>query len=99
MLCFPDPQLKAQEELDRVLGGRLPDFNDESELPYISALVREVLRWVHIVMLIFREYIINIRAVGNLLHLSVCQVLLIIFKWMFAYDGTSSSCTSYFNRR
>ena len=37
---------KAQEELDRVLGGeRLPDFSDQESLPYISAIVKEVLRW------------------------------------------------------
>ncbi len=26
MLCFPETQKKAQEELDRVLNGRLPRF-------------------------------------------------------------------------
>jgi len=45
MLCFPETQRKAQQELDRVLMGRLPDFGDEPALPYISALVKEVLRW------------------------------------------------------
>lgn len=44
MLCFPETQRKAQQELDRVLVGRLPDFSDEPDLPYISALVKEVLR-------------------------------------------------------
>ncbi|KAF8799105.1 cytochrome P450 [Phlegmacium glaucopus] len=45
MVCFPDIQMKAQAELDRVVGGRLPDFDDMEDLPYISALVKEVLRW------------------------------------------------------
>ena len=37
---------KAQEELDRVLGGeRLPDFSDQENLPYISAIVKELFRW------------------------------------------------------
>ena len=45
MLCFPDAQVKAQEELDRVVGReRLPDFSDESELPYLGALLKEVYR-------------------------------------------------------
>ena len=36
----------AQQELDEVLGGeRLPDFSDKPRLPYISAIVKEVLRW------------------------------------------------------
>ncbi|KAH8422446.1 cytochrome P450 [Aspergillus melleus] len=36
----------AQEELDRVIGpDRLPDFSDRDNLPYISAIVEETLRW------------------------------------------------------
>ncbi|KAF9447572.1 cytochrome P450 [Macrolepiota fuliginosa MF-IS2] len=46
MLCHPDKQAKAQEELDRVVGhGRLPDYNDEPNLPYLSAVIKETFRW------------------------------------------------------
>jgi len=45
LVNYPHVQEKAQEELDRVLGGRLPDFNDEPDLPYISAVVKELTRW------------------------------------------------------
>ncbi|KZT03231.1 cytochrome P450 [Laetiporus sulphureus 93-53] len=46
MLLYPDVQRKAQQEIDRVTGGgRLPDFTDESSLPYVTAIMREVLRW------------------------------------------------------
>jgi len=46
MVCYPEVQDKAQKELDRALPrGHLPDFNDEASLPYLSALVKEVLRW------------------------------------------------------
>ncbi|TFK21463.1 cytochrome P450 [Coprinopsis marcescibilis] len=45
MVCYPQVQRRAQEELDRVLGGRLPEVKDEPDLPYISAMVKEVLRW------------------------------------------------------
>lgn len=46
MLMNPDAQTKAQEEIDRVIGtDRLPTFDDESKLPYVSALSREVFRW------------------------------------------------------
>ena len=38
--------MKAQEELDRVVGGRLPGFGDMPDLPYLSALVKEVIRSV-----------------------------------------------------
>ena len=45
MSCFPDAQAKAQEELHRVVGReRLPDFKDESDLPYLGALLKEVYR-------------------------------------------------------
>lgn len=38
-------QAKAQAELDRVVGENvLPTFADESALPYIGAIVKEVLR-------------------------------------------------------
>jgi cytochrome P450 len=33
-------------EIDNVVGvDRLPDFGDETSLPYVSALVKEVMRW------------------------------------------------------
>jgi cytochrome P450 len=46
MLANPEAQRKAQEEIDSVVGrGQLPDFEDEEALPYLAALVKEVLRW------------------------------------------------------
>lgn len=43
MLSNPEVQRQAQQELDNVLGhGRLPNFDDEDTLPYVSALMREV---------------------------------------------------------
>ncbi|KAI0741393.1 cytochrome P450 [Daedaleopsis nitida] len=46
MLLYPEVQKRAQEEIDRVVGpNRLPDFVDRSQLPYISAIEKEVLRW------------------------------------------------------
>jgi cytochrome P450 len=35
----------AQEELDRVVGDRLPTYADQDSLPYINAIVKESLRW------------------------------------------------------
>ena len=37
---------RAQADLDRVVKpGHLPDFNDEASLPFITAIVKETLRW------------------------------------------------------
>ncbi|KIJ43303.1 hypothetical protein M422DRAFT_253505 [Sphaerobolus stellatus SS14] len=50
MALNPDVQRKAQRELDAVLGGsRLPEFDDRSQLPYIAALCKEILRWQPVV--------------------------------------------------
>lgn len=47
MVCFPEAQKRAQREVDKVLeGGRLPNFSDAPLMPYVSALVKEVLRCV-----------------------------------------------------
>ena len=46
MALHPEVQRKAQEELDQVVGkGRLPDYTDLDSLPYIQALLKELLRW------------------------------------------------------
>ncbi|KAJ8690951.1 hypothetical protein PTI98_010568 [Pleurotus ostreatus] len=45
MLLYPDVQKKGQEELDAYLGARLPAFEDIPHLPYVRAIMQEVLRW------------------------------------------------------
>lgn len=46
MLLNPDVQRKAQAEIDAVVGhDRLPDFSDRLRLPYLNAILKEVLRW------------------------------------------------------
>jgi cytochrome P450 len=46
MTLFPAAQKSAQAEIDGVLGaGNLPTLADRSRLPYVDALVSEVLRW------------------------------------------------------
>ena len=43
---YPEVQKKAQKELDAVVGTeRLPDFSDRPSLPYINAIIKELLRW------------------------------------------------------
>ncbi|KAL4947219.1 cytochrome P450 [Aspergillus filifer] len=44
--AFPETLKPAWEELDRVVGSaRSPDFEDQEQLPYVRALVKEVFRW------------------------------------------------------
>ncbi|KAI1012337.1 hypothetical protein LB503_004750 [Fusarium chuoi] len=46
MTLFPDAQKKAQCEIDDIIGNeRLPTLSDRQSLPYVNALVKEVLRW------------------------------------------------------
>ncbi|KAI6039873.1 cytochrome P450 [Pisolithus marmoratus] len=46
MLLYPEVQAKAQTEIDRVIGAeKLPSFDDRSSLPYIDAILHELLRW------------------------------------------------------
>ncbi|KAK7446304.1 hypothetical protein VKT23_014510 [Stygiomarasmius scandens] len=46
MIRFPEVQAKAQEQLDQVVGkSRVPSFEDAKHLPYIWAIIKEILRW------------------------------------------------------
>ena len=46
MLAYPETQARAHAELDAVIGRtRLPTFVDYPHLPYIRAMVKELLRW------------------------------------------------------
>ncbi|KAH9028791.1 cytochrome P450 [Lactarius hengduanensis] len=46
MVTYPDVQRRAQAELDAVVGRtRIPTFSDFQRLPYIRAMVKEMLRW------------------------------------------------------
>lgn len=46
MVMYPEVQRTAQMELDSVVGRqRLPAFEDLPLLPYVEALISELLRW------------------------------------------------------
>lgn len=46
MCLHPEAQARAQKEIDEVIGSdRLPTAEDEQRLPYVGALVREILRY------------------------------------------------------
>jgi cytochrome P450 len=46
MTLFQEAQAKGQAEIDRVIGHDvLPTFADKDRLPYIDAIIKEILRW------------------------------------------------------
>lgn len=46
MLAYPEVQARAHAEIDSVIGkGQLPTFADRDSLPYITAIVKETIRW------------------------------------------------------
>lgn len=48
MTLHPDIQARAQAEIDGILCTayhRLPTFSDKIKLPYVNAIVLEILRW------------------------------------------------------
>ncbi|KAH9913275.1 cytochrome P450 [Fomitopsis serialis] len=45
MMMHPDIQRRAQQEIDEVIGNeRLPEYADRPQLPYVEALLKELLR-------------------------------------------------------
>ncbi|KAG1857933.1 cytochrome P450 [Suillus tomentosus] len=53
MILYPEVQAKGQAEIDSVIGvtSRLPEFDDRPLLPYVDAILRELLRWIPVVPL------------------------------------------------
>jgi cytochrome P450 len=46
MMLHPEIQRKGQEEISRVCdSSQLPSYDDADSLPYVTAIVLEVLRW------------------------------------------------------
>ncbi|KAK4152090.1 hypothetical protein C8A00DRAFT_35217 [Chaetomidium leptoderma] len=45
MCHYPEWQRKLQDEIDGVLEGRCPQWEDREELPLLRAVVKEVIRW------------------------------------------------------
>nr|GAT46884.1 cytochrome P450 [Mycena chlorophos] len=53
MVLYPEIQQAAQAEIDRVVQERLPDLTDEHNLPYLTAIIREIGRWNPVVPFAF----------------------------------------------
>jgi cytochrome P450 len=59
MTLHPEAQKRAQAELDTVLGDRLPTFSDRDNLPFVTAVMKEVLRWIPVLPLAVPHRAIN----------------------------------------
>jgi cytochrome P450 family 2 subfamily U polypeptide 1 len=60
----PEIQLKVHEEIDANIKGRFPTLEDEENLPYLSAVLREVLRIAPVAGLMLRLLPDEIRIQG-----------------------------------
>lgn len=66
MTLHPDVQSRAQAEIDAVVGhDRLPDFSDKDKLPYLNAIISELLRWLIIAPLGTWNYVLLLSARVN----------------------------------
>ena len=46
MTLYPEVQCKVQAKIDEIVGNsRLPEFSNQDMLPYVQAVLKEVLRW------------------------------------------------------
>ncbi|TFK37397.1 cytochrome P450 [Crucibulum laeve] len=52
MTLYPEVQKRAQAEVDAVTSGRLPTFDDLAALPYITAMIKEIIRWAPVAPLV-----------------------------------------------
>jgi cytochrome P450 len=63
MTLYPEAQRRAQREIDAITKpGCLPTFEDAETFPYITAVLREVLRWNSNVPI--REYELMTQLLG-----------------------------------
>ncbi|THC93362.1 hypothetical protein EYZ11_007154 [Aspergillus tanneri] len=85
MILYPEAQEKAQEEIDRVVGThRLPRFEDRDKLPYINALVKEILRWHPVGAIGFPHQVTEDDICEGYFIPKGAQVLPIV--WSFTHD-------------
>jgi len=46
MVLYPDVQARARNEINQVVKhDKMPSMDDRASLPYLDAILREVLRW------------------------------------------------------
>ena len=86
MSLYPEVQKRAQEDIDQLASNRLPTLDDFDSLPYIRAMIKEVVRWGPVVPLgllhsvlkddVYENYFIpkGTTVIGNIWY--VCQIII-----------------------
>jgi cytochrome P450 len=59
MALYPEVQKKAQADIDQLMSNRLPTHDDFDSLPYIRAIIKEVVRWGPVVPLGLPHSVLN----------------------------------------
>ncbi|KAF9463408.1 cytochrome P450 [Collybia nuda] len=87
LLTNPGVLKKAQQEIDLVLGvGRLPGFDDQESLPYVTAVVKESLRWRDVAPIGF-PHSIDVEDVYNGYRIPAGSIV-IANLWAMLHDET-----------
>jgi cytochrome P450 len=77
MANHPEIQKKVHDELDFVVKGRTPNLDDESKLPYLNAVLKEVMRIISIAGALCRETMEDINFKDYLLPKGTVILILI----------------------
>jgi cytochrome P450 len=65
MALYPDVQKKAQADIDRLALNRLPTLDEFNSLPYIRAIIKEIVRWGPVVPLGLPHSVLTDDVYGN----------------------------------
>ncbi|KAF8995024.1 cytochrome P450 [Cyathus striatus] len=96
MTLFPEVQRKARNEIDEKIGGdRLPDFDDEPNLPYLTAVILEVLRWHPAVPMGVPHFLIQDDIYKG--YRMPKQSMVVANTWAMAHDETDYPAPYNFN--
>ena len=96
--AYPVVQKKAQEELDRVVGrDRLPAVEDEPNLPYCRAIIKEVRRVPPLLAAIWAEIETKVERVNNPFWLGTPHAVSedFTYKGQFIPKDTVVICNTY----
>lgn len=45
MALYPDVQKRAREEIDRIVGDNMVSHKNKMSMPYVNAMITEIIRW------------------------------------------------------